>query len=228
MGKYRIIFSIGLFLIIFILCFLGRGWNQSYAQGIIPTVAPAPVTPAPKTNDNNEVNKPTAPAATTNQKPGVKCVGGQVIVKKESDYFLPRSDNPNNEQRWGGILIPAESACEESSVVFCSLPVNYLPERSTMYFYRHGVEVFRRVDGEISNKDSCAPKLVYFDLNGYERFMYDHFKDQFNFYTFDTKRNKWVTCPEIVFDKDAGTNGRLMCRTLKWGYFMIGWPSGKR
>lgn len=213
MGKFRIAFSVVLFLTILTLSFIGGGWNQSFAQGTIPTV------PTEK--------PPVHPPGGGEELPKVTCIGGRIAPDKELDLFVVRNPRVKDSPRWGGVLFPTDSACEPADAIYCIIPVRYLPKRSSMFYYRQGVEVYQRVKGEIRTEDSCAPKLVYFDLTRYERFMYDKFNDRFGFYMYNPDTSKWELCPEVVFDKEAGEFGRLTCRTVKWGYFALGWPAKK-
>lgn len=210
MNKIRAIVGVSFFICILVLSLLGGAWNQTYAQSTVPTEPPTPV-----------------PGDLPEPYEDVKCIGGTIDSGKELDLFIPRFPNTKSEARWGGVLNPVGSACQEAYEVYCVIPVRYLPKRSSMFYYRQGVQIYQRVNGKIDATESCAPKQVYFELSRYERFMYDHFNERFGFYIFNDETKKWETCPEVVFDEDVGLHGRLTCRTLEWGYFAIGWPAKK-
>lgn len=225
MNIQRSILAGFIFTVILALGLLGGVWSHTFAQGTGPTIPTVPtvptVSPAPQ---------PTAtkmPGDLPEPFPKITCIGASISPAKEVDLFELRFPNTRSTARWGGVLNSSGSACQEAYEVYCIVPVRYLPERAQLHYYRQGVQVFQKIDGKVDSTPSCSPKLIYFDLSAYERFMYDHFKDRFGFFNYNPETHTWDACPEVIFDKEAGLHGRLSCRTINWGFFAIGWQAKK-
>jgi hypothetical protein len=124
---------------------------------------------------------------------------------------------------WGGGFNPVGSACQEAHEVVCQVAVRYLPNRGQLNFYRKGIEIRQYVSGKEDRTDSCSPKSVYFDLSGYERFMYEHFQARMVFYRYNPGSLIWEPCENVSLDIKTGKYGRLSCNTTQWGFYALGW-----
>ena len=201
--------------VLLFLVILGGNWSDTFAQTVptIPTHKPPGKTRTPTPGDlGGEYGEG-------------KCFRGALKTDKELDLFVPRSHHVSADSRWGGVLNPIRSACQDGIEAVCVVPVRYLPKRGTLNYYREGMEVRQYVKGKLEPAESCAPKEVYFDLSGYERYMYDNYNDRFGFYIYNPENKAWEICPDVTFDEEVGAYGRLTCSTTKWGFFTLGWPA---
>lgn len=207
--------SIVMLLILFILITFGliaNVWDYSYAQTdgtTIPTSPPGGPMPSatPVPNDGGES----------------VCISGTIAKDKQLDLNITQLIQKKYPASWGGGFNPVGSACQQAREVVCQVAVRYLPNRGQLNFYRKGIEIRQYVGGKEDLTDSCAQKSVYFDLSGYERFMYEHFMARVGFYWYNPDTMIWETCPNISLDIKTGKYGRLSCDTTKWGFFALGW-----
>ncbi|HMN59429.1 MAG TPA: hypothetical protein PJ988_03655 [Anaerolinea sp.] len=195
--------------IIFALGLLGGNWSQTSAQFSVPTERPKPTQ---------------LPGDLAGQFPQVECIFGPLAPDKALDLFIMRFPETTSTLRWGGANNAVGSACQEATEIYCAVPVRYLPQRGQLNYYRQGAEVRQYVKGKLDSTESCAPKDVYFDLSGYERYMYDNYNDRFGFYIYNPDNRTWEACPKVTFDEKVGNYGRITCSTTKWGFFALGWP----
>jgi hypothetical protein len=196
---------------ILMMAVFGGVWSQSYAQITVPTEDPH--------NDRT----PT-PGDHGGQLPGVDCVYGQLAPDSELNLVVKRFPRTTSPLQWGGVINPSGSACQEATELFCVVPVRYLPKRGQLNYFRQGAEVRQYVKGKLDPAESCAAKDVYFDLSGYERYMYDNYKERFGLYLYNPDNRTWEACPDVTFDETVGNHGRITCSTTKWGFFALGWP----
>lgn len=194
---------------LFALAVLGGKWSSSYAQTTIPTDQPGP----------KVTQTPGLPDAT--------CVYGTIDPKKELDLYLLLYPDTRFTERWGGVMNPVGSAAKEETEVICKVPPHLLPHREKLYFYSWGLEVRAYDKGHLDAGSAAAPMGVYFDLTSYERFLYEHLNSTFGFYMYNPANQAWETCPKVTFDEKQGTNGRLSCQSTQWGFYALGWQSGK-
>ena len=203
--------------VVFLLSILPGSWTGTYAQTTIPTV------PTARPHQKHDDVKPTR----TIQLGELECLNGTLARSKPLQLFFFKSRSTISADRWGGVLNPKGSACQVATETVCMVPVNLLPGREQLNYYRQGLEVRQYKQGEIDPTESCAPKQVYFDLTRYERFMFDNYSERFFLFTYNPDQRVWETCPDITLDEKQGEFGRLICSTTKWGYFALGWPAKK-
>ncbi len=197
--------------VMLVLVVLGGVWSSTSAQNTVPTHRPPTPTPLP--------------GDLTGQFGEGTCLRGKLATDKELDLFFMRYPQKFLDVRWGGVQNPAGSACQEAVEMICTIPVRFLPQRGQLNYYREGLEVRQFVKGKLDETESCAPKAVYFELTGYERYMYDHNNDRIGFFIYNPENKTWESCPDLTFDADAGDHGRLVCNTTQWGFFALGWPA---
>ncbi len=194
-----------------VLAVFGGVWSQTYAKITLPTEEP----------------KTTEPGDITEQFPNVDCIHGALAPDQAMDLFVMRFPNSISPLRWGGVNNASGSACQAATELYCVIPVRYLPQRAQLNYYRQGAEVRQYVKGKIDPAESCAAKDLYFDLNAYERYMYDNYNDRFGFYLYNPDNRTWEACPNVTFDDGVGNHGRISCSTTKWGFYALGWQPKK-
>ena len=187
-----LIVAVLLFLVI-----LGGNWDNAFAQ-TVPTI-PTHKPPHDKTRTPN-------PGDLGGEYGEGKCIRGALKMKtirlicpafssRQPGHPLGRRGQPNSLGLPGSIE------------AVCVVPVRYLPKRGTLNYYREGMEVRQYVKGKLEPAKSCTPKEVYFDLSGYERYMYDNYNDRFGFYIYSPENKAWETCPDVTFDEEVGAYG---------------------
>ena len=214
MNSRKLVIASCIVAVVLFLVILGGSWSNTSAQQFsVPTRQPPKAT--------------ALPGDLSGQFGEGQCIFGALEMDKKLDLFYLRSPEVLKDIRWGGADNAIRSACQSGTEVVCVVPVRYLPQRGALNYYREGMEVRQYVKGKIDPAESCAPKDVYFDLSGYERYMYDNYNDRFGFYLYNPDNRTWETCPDVTFDAKVGDYGRLTCSTTKWGYFALGWPAKK-
>lgn len=204
----------GIVVVLFLgLAIAGGIWSPAAAQTVPPEEQPTK-TPSPYTG---------GPIAL----PPGSCVFGPLHPEKTLDLFILAYPPDDKVTRWGGDFNDVASACKEETEYVCRIPVPLLPQRQQLNFYSEGLETRAIFKGEIDPADSCKNKQVYFDLTGYERYMYDKYtkEGKFGFYWFNKDNKTWEECKDLTFEKEKGNYGRLSCNTVKWGYFALGFPA---
>ena len=208
--KYSIVFVI--IALVFAFAALGGLWSQSSAQTTIPTEAP-----------------PTArPGEGGPAEPGDKpdyCVSGPLKPGTELDLYLPIEKNLP-DLVWAGVDTYGSSSCEQAIKQLCKIPVNQLPKREQLFFYRMGMEARQFINGRLDDTPACGPRQVYFELTRYERLMLDDYPDKVGIFHYNPETKTWTEVASTL-DEKFGDHGRLVGESDAWGYYALGWPSGK-
>ncbi len=210
--KTRLLISACISTVVLVLVLLGGNWAAASAQFTIPTAQPRRPESTPK---------PSSPLGES------ECLSGTLGKAKPLHLFFFFSRASASPARWGGVINPKGSACQAAKERFCRVPVNYLPQREQLNFYRQGAELRQYRSGVIDSSDSCAPKQLYFDLTAYERRVFDTEPEKITIFTYDPLDHAWEPCPDLSFDEKQGDHGRLSCNTSGWGYFALAWEAKK-
>jgi hypothetical protein len=170
-----LIVAVLLFLVI-----LGGNWSDTFAQ-TVPTI-PTHKPPHDKTRTPN-------PGDLGGEYGEGKCIRGALKMDKELDLFVPRSHHVSQDTRWGGVVNPIRSACQDGIEAVCVVPVRYLPKRGTLNYYREGMEVRQYVKGKLEGR-SCTPKVYLTD--DYNAIC-DSYNDRWVLYL-QPRKQAWETC----------------------------------
>ncbi|MBN2503166.1 MAG: hypothetical protein JXB38_20480 [Anaerolineales bacterium] len=127
---------------------------------------------------------------------------------------------------WAGVDTSGSAVCEQAVEQLCKIPVNQLPHREQLYFYRMGMEASQFIKGRLDDTAACAPRQVYFELTRYERFMLDNYPEQVGIFHYDPETKTWTEVSSTL-DEELGNYGRLVGDSDAWGFYALGWPSGK-
>ena len=196
--------------LVFTFAALGGLWSQSLAQATVPTE------PAPGPGEG----RPTEPG----EKPDY-CVRGPLKPGEELDLYLP-IDKALPNLVWAGVDTYASASCEQAIKQLCKIPVPQLPNREQLYFYRMGMEARQFIKGRLDDTPACGPRAVYFELTRYERFMLDEYPDKVGIFHYDPETKTWTEVPSTL-DEELGDYGHLVGESDAWGFYALGWPSGK-
>jgi hypothetical protein len=222
LGRKQFIALAGIGGALLLLGLLGGRWSSTQAYMTVPTES----APTAASGGGSKSPEGTAlPGDLAGRFSDVECTAQEITPKE--DFVLDFLYYPETKslKLWGGVSGEVGAACQEARLSLCGVPVRYAPKRSTLNFYRPVMQVSQYVEGTKDVSPACGSLDVYFDLTQFERFMYDHYPEQFGFYQYDPSAGAWKACSRMRLDNSLSDNGRLTCSTTGWGYFALGWPA---
>ena len=154
------------------LAMLGGNWSKSFAETnpTIPTIPNAPHKEKPH-------NPGTAPIPTLG-------------VTSTSVPIGPTKSGNANFSGLGGADFPTGSACQDGIAVVYRVPVPFAPYRWLMWYYEDVLQVQFYVKGATDHTPPCGTFQVYYDLNTYERNIFDSTPDKIGIFFFDQSTNQ--------------------------------------